>query len=502
MSNDSTTPVVETSPKDKEKAERKATHAVLYTDGGCKPSRGIGGWGVHGYFYYPEEARQGTGNSKVTPTPEGYKPGGGKPSITVTHYIDGFGSLIPESTNNIAEMTAALRAMECAFENGIVHLLLKMDSAYTLDGMTSWMYGWARHGWTKPDGSEIANVELWKQLHEARQKLEQAGVTIKFMKVKGHAGVFGNELADQNASRGIVAGRNGLTLDMLKVSDAKGHWNSKAERSRLFSHPNWFFGAQNEAEERSPDGRFVYYLGDPREEDELLGKKIADATFSVLYLKEPESVLETIRKAVTAMGQGRYQGLSMGHLTHIFHSDVYPEIQSYGDALLARDYENQRLFTADNHLLTKEIRPARLAYHAIDALQALEQLLQEYLNPIEGSRLRITDLTALLYESNTSKKKPVYKLKSHVTSAMRSFKVGANYAIGGSGTGVEELTLTLGLDLPDRNTLAALAGEETKAMLLTWPESATAIRYATVIEADGDVGIWSGLYANLHLLAS
>lgn len=502
MSTDTETPVAEIPVKGKEKVGQKATHAVLYTDGGCKPSRGIGGWGIHGFLYYPEEAKQGTGNPKVTPTPTGYIPGGGKPAITVTHYVDGFGSLIPESTNNIAEMTAALRAMECARHHGITNLLIKMDSAYTLDGMSSWMYGWARQGWSKPDGSEIANVELWKQLFEVRKDLEDNGVTIKLVKVKGHSGVFGNDIADQNASRGIVAGRNGISLDMTNVRDSRGYWNTKSERSRLFSHPTWLFGAQNEAEDRSPDGRFAYYLGDPREEDELLGKKIADATFSVLYLKEPEAVLETIRKAVAAMGQGRYQGLSMGHLPQIFHADVYPEIQSYGDTLLSRDYENQRVLTAAGQLLTKEIRPARLAYHAIDALQSLEQLLQEYLNPIEGTRLRTTDLTALLYESDTSKKKPVFKLKSHITSAMRSLKVDANYAIGGSGTGVEKLTLTLGLDLPDRNTLAALAGETTKATLLTWPESATAIRYASVIEADGDVGIWSGVYANLHMLAS
>ncbi len=26
--------------------------AVLYTDGGCRPSSiGVGGWGLHGYFY-------------------------------------------------------------------------------------------------------------------------------------------------------------------------------------------------------------------------------------------------------------------------------------------------------------------------------------------------------------------------------------------------------------------------------------------------------------------
>lgn len=483
--------------------EVKATHAVLYTDGGCKPSRGIGGWGMHGFLFTLEEAKQGTGNPKITPTPNGYVPSlGGKPPISLTHYVDGFGSLIPESTNNAAELTAAIRAMECVRHQGIKHLIIKTDSAYTLDGMTTWMYGWAKNNWTKPDGSAVVNMDIWKQAFQLRTDLESEGGTLKLVKVKGHSGIFGNELADQNASRGVVAGRNGIAIDLTQVVDARGYWNSKTERSRLFSHPSWFFGAQGEREDRSADGRHVYYLGDHREDDELLGKKIADATFSVLYLKEPEPVLAVVRNAVMEMGMGGYQGLSMGNLKEIFNADVYGEIQTYGDVLLSRDHEKQRILTADDRLLTREIRPARLAYHAVDALQTLEQLLIEHFTPVEGSRLRKTDLTALLYESDTSKKKHVYKLKSHMTSATRSFKVNADYSKVGNETGAEELTLTVGLDLPDRNTLSALAGETTRVTLLTWPESAHAIRYATVVEADGDAGIWSGIYSNLHMLAS
>lgn len=481
----------------------KPTHAVLYTDGGCKPSRGVGGWGVHGYFFLEEPATQGTGCPTALPTKDGYKMGAsGKPDITLTHYVNGFGSLDPDSTNNQAELTAAIRAMEIAEEYGIQDVLLIMDSELTLKGLTEWMSGWAANNWIKADQTEVKNATLWKRAHELKTQLEAAGVKIRGRWVKGHSGALGNELADQLANRGIIAGRNGSAMEVVKVDAAKGYWSNKNPRNRLFSHPNWYFGTQSDDQGISPDGRHVYYLGDPREDDELLGKKIADATFSVLYLKEPEAVLATVRNAVKNMGAGQYQGLSIGHLEKIFHPETYAEIQAYGDKLLVKDYQRQRLFSPTDAILTKEIRPARLAYHAVDALQALEQLLQEHLVPQPNTRLRSTDITDILYEVDTSKKKPVYKLKSHITSAVRSIQVDASYARGPDESGMATITLTLGLDLPDRNTLAALAGETTKVTLLTWPESAHAIRYATVLEADGDAGIWSGIYANLHMLAS
>lgn len=492
--------------------------AVLYTDGGCKPSRGIGGWGIHGYLCKEEEAKQGTGNSKVVPTASGYVPNqgnGAKPPVTVTHYVDGFGALIPESTNNIAELYAAIAALHIVKSLKVKKAVLIMDSTYVLEGISSWMYGWAKSGWIKNGGEEISNVEYWKVIHSEFTALKDLGVDLKLLKVKGHSGDQGNDLADANASRGIVAGRNGQEACLIQITDSKGYWNSKVERNRLFSQSRWFFQA-SPITQTTDDGRHIYYLGDPREDDELLGKKIADATFSVLYLKEPDPVLATIQSAMTELANsglqglygtsrkkiGAHLGLMRGDLSKIFNTSVYEEVQTYGGMLLARDVSSNRLLTAENTLLAEEIRPARLAFNAIDVLQNLEAVMIEYLQGKIGERLQTTDLTSILYESDTSKKKPVFKLKSNINSSMRSIKVDANCYSKGDKVSQEKLVLTLGLDLPDRNTLAAIAGESTKVVLLTWPESERAIRYATIVQTESDIGIWSGPYANVHLLKS
>ena len=486
------------------KAEVKPTHAVIYTDGGCRPaSRGIGGWGIHGYFFTTEPAKQGTGNGSALPTPEGYKMGAsGKPDISITHYVDGIGSLLPESTNNIAELVAAQKAFEVCKTMGVKDIVLRMDSKYVIQGIEDWMRGWAANDWIKGDFQPVANAEYWKQIHQTKKELDAAGVNLRCLWIKGHSNELGNDAADRNATRGVIAGHNGLTMEDIRFSDGKGYWTAKTSRSRLFSHPNWYFGTQNNDGVLAEDGRHIYYIGDPREDVELLGKKISNATFAVLYLREPEPVLTHVRTATAKLGDGRYQGLMIGHLNELFKPTVYNEIEKFGDALVRRDVQRQRLFAPSDEMVVQEVSPPRLAYQAIDALQALELLLQQHLFPKPNSRVRSTDITALLYESDSASKKPAVKLKPHITGTYRSMDVQAGYATGADGTGVTKLVLTLGLDLPDRNTLAALAGENTKVVVVTWPVSEHAIRFATVIEADGDAGIWSGIYANLHMLAT
>lgn len=490
----------------------KGLHAVIYTDGGCRSndksisaSRGIGGWGIHGYFFLNEPAKVGSGCKGALPTANGYVAGeSGKTDITLVSYVDGFGALLPESTNNIAEITAATRAIEVCIQQGVKQLLLVMDSEYTLNGMQKWAPAWEAAGWVTPDGSKRANAELWQKLLNLLRALEGDGCTIRYQWVKGHdtkRRFLGNEIADAHATRAVVAGFNGYAEETLKITDAKGYWNVKAERSRLISHPNWYFGTQGGADRIAADGRHIYYLGDPREDDELLGKKIANATFSVLYLKESDPAMDTVYRAVEKMGQGQYQGLSIGRLDKIFLPNVYRELTEYGENLLVMDKVKQRLSLSDKTVLADEIRPARLAYHAVEALQNLENILIEHLNKADGSQVRATDLTDLLYESDPAKKKPEVKLKAHITSTLRSMEVSANHATVDRGTGVTKLVITFGLDLPDRNTLSALAATGVRVTLLTWPESPLAIRYATVIESGDDAGIWSGIYANLHMLA-
>lgn len=480
----------------------EALHAVIYTDGGCKPSRGIGGWGIHGYFYHNTPPKQGSGCKQGFPSPYGYVDNADIPKVTVVKYVDGWGSLIPESTNNEAELMAALNALQVAAHNDVVSLHLKLDSQYVKDGFDSWAQNWEANGWVKRDGGPIANAPLWKKILEAERVLLGKGVNITTEWVKGHSGILGNTLADLLASRGVVVGRKGMSQELIRYTEAKGYWSQKPEINRMLSQNNWYFNTHVGGTPKTPDGRTIYHLGNHGKEDDFVGKPISDACFSVVFVKKADPVLEEIRAYQDTVSSDTFNSVIIGRLDNLFKAEVYSEIQEFKSLFIQRIMNHKLdLFDVQELPLTKELRPPRLAFRVVAALEVMESILGQYVaNPEEGGFV-VTDLTDVIYEVDTSKKKPVGKLHSSITPATKSFKVKAGYDTGAK-KGEVELALTVGLDIASRNTLSALASFCPKVKLITWRESDKAIRYATIIETDDDIGIWAGIYSNLHLLTS
>ncbi len=187
-------------------------------------------------------------------------------------------------------------------------------------------------------------------------------------------------------------------------------------------------------------------------------------------------------------------------MDQILKPAVYEEITSFGRDLLIKDRRNRRLMTKDKKLVLHEADPPGLSYRLMDHLGLLEDRLRDYLKASPNSHLRTTDLTDIIYEKTENKGKVSVKLKNTITSGTRSLKVEGNYRSESGEDKKLSVTLTLAQDLPDRNTMAALAAEDVKLSLLTWPESTRAVRFAIVIESNGDVGIWAGPYSNLQML--
>ncbi len=96
-----------------------------------------------------------------------------------------------EGTNNIAELTAILRALELVPESERGRpVLVHTDSAYAL--------GLISMGW-KPK----KNIELVEELKRLAAKFPQ----LRMIKVAGHAGVSENERCDQLANAAVARGR-------------------------------------------------------------------------------------------------------------------------------------------------------------------------------------------------------------------------------------------------------------------------------------------------------
>jgi ribonuclease HI len=133
---------------------------TIYTDGGCKPNPGKGGWAA--LLIFGEVQKE----------------------------LYGFD---PQTTNNRMELTAAVSALEAL--NRPCDVTFHIDSQYVRNGITTWIKGWMANGWKTVAKKPVENQVLWMRLHEATQKH-----TIYWKWVRGHAGNLYNERVDQLAT--------------------------------------------------------------------------------------------------------------------------------------------------------------------------------------------------------------------------------------------------------------------------------------------------------------
>ena len=128
----------------------------IWTDGGCKPNPGPGGWAAILRFRGVE--RELSGAERAT-------------------------------TNNRMELTAAMMALEALKRP--CRVVLHTDSEYLKNGVTRWHTGWVRRNWRNSAGDPVANMDLWRSVLDAA-----ATHQIEWRWVRGHSGDPMNERAD------------------------------------------------------------------------------------------------------------------------------------------------------------------------------------------------------------------------------------------------------------------------------------------------------------------
>lgn len=101
-------------------------------------------------------------------------------------------------TNQVAELTALLRAIEA--HPGPEPLRIESDSQYAIKCASEWVAGWKRKGWRTASGSPVQNLALVQGIERAIA--ERVG-PVSFTWVRGHVGNHFNEQADELA--GIAA---------------------------------------------------------------------------------------------------------------------------------------------------------------------------------------------------------------------------------------------------------------------------------------------------------
>lgn len=108
------------------------------------------------------------------------------------------GGFEKHTTNNRMELTALIEGLaRMRDESGDVTVFL--DSTYVEKGATSWVHGWKKRDWKTTQKTDVENRDLWETLSELIDERRKFG-NIKWTHVPGHAGVAGNERADEIAT--------------------------------------------------------------------------------------------------------------------------------------------------------------------------------------------------------------------------------------------------------------------------------------------------------------
>jgi ribonuclease HI len=106
----------------------------------------------------------------------------------------------PATTNNRMALRSVVETFRALSAKGQrVRCRFTSDSRYVVDGMTSWVHGWARAGWRRKTGA-IENLELWKEAIRSA-----SGHVVSWQWVRGHSGHPQNEYANHLATRAAAA---------------------------------------------------------------------------------------------------------------------------------------------------------------------------------------------------------------------------------------------------------------------------------------------------------
>lgn len=128
-------------------------------------------------------------------------PGGWAATLNYDDRYDVISGHSVSTTNNRMELTAVVEAIKYLVKKGYKKIIINSDSAYVVNGVNKgWIYEWVKKGWKTNQSKEVANVDLWKQLHTF---CIMKDVTIFFNKVKGHSGHTFNEIADEEAKKEV-----------------------------------------------------------------------------------------------------------------------------------------------------------------------------------------------------------------------------------------------------------------------------------------------------------
>lgn len=484
---------------------------VVYTDGGARPNPGHAGWGAHGYVYSREGMQKSltktknniitaNGYKKIAPEPED------EPEIPIDllHYIDFFGAMDGEATNNAAEVTAILKVLQhFSNESALIKIIIFTDSDYARKGVLVGIPIWKKKDWKKSDGAFISNINEWKKIAELLEYYAMKDINIEIHWVKGHSENYGNHLADLLATIGICYSKEQLYQSIFTTTPAKNYSKVVIERHPFISHRRLYF---NSGKEGHLPGE--YFLADPGHLDAAIGRRLPDASYSLIRLRKPDDIIEILINRQCTLAQIT-NAIILLRIDKIYQPDIYKYIVEYGGYVAIKESKNSLgLNFIDGTQLTIEQNPPGLCLRAVEHSAMLNELLNCYIAnkintqpPDAVSFLKeYHDVTSFFYDeieiiNNKKIKETKVVLKSEFGTASKEVIINLTIKDNNSPCNIA-IHLLFGIDLLSRNAMKKIEDRDPKIHIITWKESLSSYKYCTIIEVNDAIGIWSNFFSS------
>lgn len=495
--------------------------AVIYTDGSHLTTPPGTGAGIHGYLF----------NHGVLDDRMAYRYNGATEHVTVSGYkkfpqdikvpdvpdtvefVDAFIPLPSHFWSDAAELTAFITLFESApfrAKNYIVYV----DASYLVNTWNQWIENWKRKNWTKADGGPIGNRELIIKISEIKDRMHAEGRSVKVIKIKGHAGHYGNERADQMAGKAsaLVAAGVGvehrpywsteeMPEELIIVEEEQALTAGVTNFPLLTNTVKFCFPMVNEPHpEVTVNGESWKYMfggNHAKNKDDVVfvGKMIPDAQFAVFFNRDGwDNIYTLVNNHCDRAWDGvarlkQFDPMAIVYLDFIKRKKFVDAAKGGLPISEMPLSDDRNVCMFQDLLITRLLRPALLSYRALTIRDELASWLRD---AIEGRKdVVLNDITDLLFDAAGKPRKDFYR------AVDRSFSAKVGYA--GSDKTIP-VVLTRGTDLPARSEMNRIKEPTGRYYVATRRTQARCVEYAVVYIGEQHHGLWCGYYANKRIL--
>jgi len=468
------------------KDEKKdLTKAVVYTDGSAIPNPGHAGWGFHCYLYGEFAQKRSANkpknfvNTTVGYTERSYATRNDLQEVVTDDFIDAFGAIDGESTNNVGEVTAFFKAYFHLIGLGVTNINVLSDSMYLIN-----MY---KRVLKDGDVSNQfpTNTELWVDMARILIHTKEKGIKLSITFIKGHSGDPGNERADKMATLGRTAKE-----DVYRTSVDQRYWTQTKDIHPFLSNTQLFY-AEDGIEDLDVYATMSY------KDSEDVGRNMTSITYGIV---KPPEMDETIRDAQRLFRDisteedivNTYNVISLPALSNV---TTTRDIRLFGkDAFVFERRRKGLLSNTDEDVIIKNVRPAGLAMLGLSNCLNLKGIQDDIIRMIsETDPLKETtiddmtfiNITDMIYEYDITRK---LKVKLALKKNNKNLIVPTEEC---------NVPVKFGISFLKVNALSKIANRDPQVTLVIRRTNLKiGMFYIHIKLDDGTVGTWCNFFSN------